>query len=308
MDLRIFTEPHIGATYDDQLRHARTTEDSGFGAWFRSDHFLSRDGLPGPTDAWVTLGALARETSRIRLGSLVTSVTFRHAGLTAIQVAQVDRMSGGRVELGLGAGWMAAEHTAYGVPFPDNPGRFDMLEDALEVITGLWATPLGERFDYDGRTVQVADSPGLPKPVQEPRPPIILGGHGKRRTPELTARFADEFNLPFMAMDEGREQFDRVAEACRAIGRDPATVLRSAALTTFVGRDDAEVRRRVETMGQDPERLRQTGLAGTPGEVVERIGQWREATGVERVYLQLLDLSDLAHIELIAAEVVPQLS
>lgn len=308
MDLRIFTEPQLGATYDDQLAHARTAEECGFGAWFRSDHFLFRDNDPGPTDSWVTLGALARETSRIRLGTLVSSVTFRYPGLLGVQVAQVDRMSGGRVELGIGAGWMEAEHTAYGVPFPDNRGRFDLLEDNLEIITGMWATPVGERFSHDGKAVSVADSPALPKPVQEPRPPIILGGHGRRRTPELTARFADEFNLPFMSMDEGRAAFDRVVAACERIGRDPATVLRSAALTTYVGKDEAQLRGRVDTMGQDLDRLRETGLAGTPAEVVDRIGQWREATGVERIYLQLLDLTDLEHIELIAAEVVPQLS
>lgn len=307
MDLRIFTEPHLGATYDDQLAHARRAEECGFSAWFRSDHYLYRDNDPGPTDSWVTLGALARETSRIRLGTLVSSVTFRYPGLLAVQVAQVDQMSGGRVELGIGAGWMEAEHTAYGVPFPDNRGRFDLLEDNLEIITGMWATPAGGTFSYDGRRVSVHDSPGLPKPVQQPRPPLILGGHGKKRTPELTARFADEFNLPFMSVEEGREAFERVERACEAIGRDPGTVLRSAALTTYVGKDEAQLRSRVEKMGQDVERLRQTGLAGTPSEVVDRIGKWREATGVERIYLQLLDLTDLEHIDLIAAEVVPQL-
>ena len=307
VDLRIFTEPHLGATYEDQLRHARLTEECGFEAWFRSDHFLSRDGAPGPTDAWVTLGALARETSRVRLGTLVTSVTFRHAGLTAVQVAQVDQMSGGRVELGLGAGWMEAEHAAHGVPFPEVGTRFDMLEDTLQVVTGMWATPPGELFDHHGPTVTVTRSPGLPKPAQHPRPPIILGGKGPRRTPALAARFADEFNLPFVTVEEGRAQFERVDQACHATGRDPGTVLRSAALTAAVGRDEAEVARRVGATRQELDQLRGHGLVGTPDEVVEQIGSWRERTGVDRIYLQMLDLADLDHVELVASDVLPQL-
>lgn len=309
MDLRIFTEPQQGATYDDQLRLARTAEDCGYGAFFRSDHFLAmgRDGSPGPTDSWVTLGGLARETSTIRLGTLVTSVTFRHPGLLAVQVAQVDQMSGGRVELGLGAGWFAREHEAYGVPFPDAPGRFDMLEDALEVITGMWGTPEGETYSHTGRTLTVTDSPALPRPTQQPRPPIVMGGSGRRRTPALAARFADEFNMSFPTIEDTIAQYARVDEACRAAGRDPSSLLRSVALVACVGRDEAEVRRRADAIGRDVEELRANGLTGTPAEVVDRIGQWRERTGAERIYLQMLDLSDLAHTELVAAEIVPQL-
>ena len=155
MDLRIFTEPQQGATYDQLLRMAQATEELGFSAFFRSDHYLSMggDGLPGPTDAWVTLAGLARETSRIRLGTLMTSATFRLPGPLAIQVAQVDQMSGGRVELGLGAGWFEREHAAYAIPFPDTGERFDRLEEQLAVITGLWETPEGETFSYDGRAL-----------------------------------------------------------------------------------------------------------------------------------------------------------
>lgn len=309
MDLRIFTEPQQGATYEDQLRLARAAEDCGYSAFFRSDHFLAmgRDGRPGPTDSWITLGALARETSTIRLGTLVTSVTFRHPGLLAVGVAQVDEMSGGRVELGLGAGWYAEEHEAYGVPFPDARGRFDQLEDALEVITGMWSTPAGEHFDFEGRTLRVSRSPALPKPVQDPRPPIVMGGGGKRRTPELTARFADEFNMAFPTIEASVAQYRRVDEACRVVGRDPSSVLRSVALVACVGRDEAELRRRADAIGRDLEELRDHGLAGTPSEVVDRIGVWREQTGAERIYLQMLDLSDLAHTELVAAAVMPQL-
>jgi F420-dependent oxidoreductase-like protein len=308
MDLRIFTEPQQGATYEDQLRLARTAEDCGYSAFFRSDHFLAmgRDGRPGPTDSWVTLGALARETSTIRLGTLVTSVTFRHPGLLAVSAAQVDQMSAGRVELGLGAGWFAQEHAAYGIPFPEAPRRFDLLEDALEVITGMWRTPAGERYEYRGRTMSVTDSPALPKPVQHPYPPIIMGGGGRRRTPQLAARFAHEFNMAFPTVEDTVAQYARVDEACRAVGRDPGSILRSVALVACVGRDDAEVRRRAEAIGRDVDELRRNGLAGTPDEVVDRIGQWRERTGAERLYLQMLDLSDLAHTELVAAEVLAQ--
>ncbi|AXH98032.1 LLM class F420-dependent oxidoreductase [Ornithinimicrobium avium] len=310
MDLRIFTEPQQGASYDDQLALARTAEDAGYSAFFRSDHFLamgSGDGAPGPTDSWVTLGGIARETSTIRLGTLVTSVTFRHPGLLAVQVAQVDQMSGGRVELGLGAGWFAKEHAAYGVPFPDAPGRFDLLEDALQVITGLWATPTGETFSHTGTTLTVTDSPGLPKPAQQPRPPIIMGGSGKRRTPALAARFADEFNMSFPTVEDTIRQYGRIDDACRSVGRDPSSILRSVALVACVGRDESEIRHRADAIGRDVDELRTNGLTGTPAEVVDRIGQWQEQTGAGRIYLQMLDLSDLAHTELVAAEVMPQL-
>src|SRR5665647_3476831 len=171
MDLRIFTEPQQGATYDDLLAVAQATERFGFDGFFRSDHYLvmgDSDGLPGPTDAWTTLA---------------TAATFRHPGVLAIQVAQVDQMSGGRVELGLGAGWYAAEHAAYGIPFPER--RFGILTEQLEVITGLWRTPIGQRFDYAGEHYTLVDSPALPKPLQRPRVapgrpgvPIIMGGSG----------------------------------------------------------------------------------------------------------------------------------
>ncbi|WP_326569490.1 LLM class F420-dependent oxidoreductase [Amycolatopsis rhabdoformis] len=310
MDLRIFTEPQQGATYDDLLRVAKTTETAGFDAFFRSDHYLKMgagDGLPGPTDAWLTLAGLARETKRIRLGTLVTAATFRHPGPLAISVAQVDQMSGGRVEFGLGAGWFDTEHTAYGLTLPPLKERFDRYEEQLEIITGLWKTPVGETFSFSGRHYTVADSPALPKPVQSPAPPVIIGGGGKKRTPELAARFADEFNLPFASPEAALAQFERVAAAAEAVGRDPKEILRSVALTVAIGRDDAEVARRASAAGRDLAELRENGLAGTPAQVVDRIGQWREKTGVTRLYLQVLDLQDLDHVEFIASDVAPQL-
>jgi F420-dependent oxidoreductase-like protein len=310
VDLRIFIEPQMGASYGDQLRVAQTAEAAGYDAFFRSDHFLAMgeaSGEPGPTDSWVTLGALAVQTTRIRLGTMVTSATFRLPGPLAIAVAQVDEMSRGRVELGLGSGWFAAEHAAYGVPFPGVGERFDRLTEQLEIITGLWGTLPGERFSYSGAHYTLSDSPALPKPVQQPHPPIIVGGKGPRRTPALAARFASEINVPFSGIDEVAAQLVRVDAACREVGRDPAELVRSTAQTIAIGRDDAEVARRALTLGRDAADLRANGLAGTVAEVVDRIGEWREKTGVTRLYLQLMDTADLDQVELIAAEVAPQL-
>jgi F420-dependent oxidoreductase-like protein len=310
VELRIFTEPQQGATYDDLLRVARCAEDSGFGAFFRSDHYLamgSSDGLPGPTDAWITLAGLARETSTIRLGTLMTAATFRLPGPLAISVAQVDRMSGGRVELGIGTGWYGEEHTAYGIPFPALGDRFGMLSEQLEILTGLWSAPAGETFSFAGEHYQVTDSPALAKPAQSPRPPILIGGMGRKKTPTLAARFADEFNLPFADIDSAITQFERVTAACEREGRDAGEIIRSAALVLCVGRDDAEIARRAAAIGRDVAELRTNGVAGTPAEAVDKLGQWHERTGISRAYLQVLDLADLDHVELVASEVLPHL-
>ncbi|GAA1910781.1 LLM class F420-dependent oxidoreductase [Streptomyces sodiiphilus] len=305
MDLRIFTEPQQGADYDTLLAVAKATEDLGFDAFFRSDHYLHMggDGLPGPTDAWITLAGLARETRRIRLGTLMTAATFRLPGVLAIQVAQVDAMSGGRVELGLGAGWYEAEHTAYGIPFPEE--KFPRLEEQLEIITGLWGTAPGERFSYDGTYYELADSPALPKPAQS-RVPLLLGGLGPRRTPRLAARFADEFNIPFASVEDSARQFDRVREAAREQGRDPGELTYSNALVACVGKDDAEVARRAAAIGRDVDELKRNGLAGSPEEVVDKIGRYAQ-TGSSRIYLQILDLHDLDHLELISSRVQDRL-
>jgi F420-dependent oxidoreductase-like protein len=308
MRLVIFTEPQQGASYDDLRRVAQAAEAAGYDGFFRSDHYvtMSGDGLPGPTDAWLTLAALAVQTSRIRLGTMVTSATFRLPGPLAISVAQADAMSGGRIELGLGAGWFEAEHNAYGIPFPPLGERFDRLEEQLEIITGLWATPAGRTYDFHGKHYQLSDSPALPKPVQSPRPPVIVGGAGKRRTPALAARFADEFNVPFAKLADVAPTFERVRAACSSQGRTTLPVF-SAAAVLCVGRDDAEVRRRAAAIGRDADEMRENGgIVGTPAEAVETIQRYAEA-GATRLFLQTLDLSDLDHVELVAAEVAPQL-
>ncbi|MFP3900566.1 MAG: LLM class F420-dependent oxidoreductase [Acidimicrobiia bacterium] len=307
--LRVFTEPQLGATYDDLLTVAREAERLGFDAFFRSDHYLTMGpglGEPGPTDAWITLAGLARDTDTIRLGTMVTAATFRLPGPLAISVAQVDAMSGGRIELGLGSAWYEQEHRAYGIPFPELGERFERLEEQLAVVTGLWATPPGERFSFAGRHYTLTDSPALPKPVQRPRPPVIVGGWGTRRTPRLAARYADEYNVPFSPPADLRPQLDTVVAACEAAERDPATLTTSAAVVLCCGRDEAEYTRRAEAIGQDPAELRKNQAGGTVAEVTERLGAYAEA-GAQRLYLQLLDLHDLDHLRLVAEEVAPAL-
>ncbi len=304
--LRVFTEPQQGATYDDLLAVAQRAEHLGFGAFFRSDHYLAMGdaleagGQPGPTDAWTTLAGLARDTSTIRLGTLVTSATFRRPGPLAITVANVDQMSGGRIELGLGAGWYEREHEAYGIPFPPLSERFDRLEEQLEIITGMWSAPSTPPYSFDGQHYRVSDSPALPKPVQPGSIPIIIGGGGPKRTPALAARFASEFNTPFLPVDRFAEQRGRVVAACETIGRDPATVTWSATAVVCVGDDDAEFARRAAAIGRDPADLREHGVAGTPVEVAATMEQWWSA-GAQRLYLQVLDLGDVDHLDAIAA-------
>jgi F420-dependent oxidoreductase-like protein len=309
MRVSLFIEPHRGATYDDQLRLARHAEDAGFEGFLRADHYQSMGadpGLPGPTDAWITLAGLARETSRIRLGSLMNSATFRLPGPLAVMVAQVDAMSGGRIELGMGAGWFEREHTAYGIPFPPLGERFDRLAEQLAVITGLWATPDGERFSYDGKHYHLLDAPALPKPVQRPGPPIIVGGKGLRRTPELAARFADEFNMPFKTVRETAAAFDRVRAASETYERATAKPLTlSAGVVVALGRTTAEAERRAAPLHVPSALPPEDPVVGTPDKLVERIGELA-AVGATRVHLRVIDMSDLDHVDLIAAEVLPQ--
>lgn len=306
MDLRIFTEPQQGATYDDLLAVALEAERLGFDAFFRSDHYLHMGGEPGPgsTDAWITLAGLARDTKTIRLGTLLTAGTFRYPGPLAVSVATVDQMSGGRVEFGLGAGWYDDEHTQFGIPFPSVGERFDRLEEQFEIITGLWNTPDGERFDHEGPNYRLTDSVALPKPIQRPRPPIIVGGHGARRTPMLAARFADEFNVAFSDADTTRIQYERVREAATSTGRDPSTIIMSAAQVVCLGEDEATLERRAASIGRELSELRVNGVAGTIKEAVDHLRPFAEA-GAQRIYLQVLDLSDLDHLGFIASELMP---
>lgn len=306
LDFRVFTEPQQGASYDDLLAVAKAAEDLGYDAFFRSDHYLKMggaSGLPGPTDAWTTLAGLARETSRIRLGTLVTSATFRHPSVLGIQVAQVDQMSGGRVELGIGTGWFADEHRAFGIPFPAK--RFGILEEQLALITGMWETPVGETFTFRGEHYELEDCPALPKPVQS-QIPVIVGGTGPKRTPALAAQFAHEFNAAFPALDSIRHRFTVVRDACETLGRSPDDLVYSAALVVCVGRDEAEFRRRAEAIGREPDELREHGVAGTPDEAADVLGRVA-AQGCDRVYLQVLDLADLDHLDLVAKDVIGQL-
>jgi F420-dependent oxidoreductase-like protein len=308
MDLRIFVEPQQGASYDDLLRIARHAEDLGFNGFFRSDHYMKMGdggGMPGPTDAWVTLSGLARETRTIRLGTLVTSATFRLPGPLAITVAQVDQMSSGRIEFGIGAGWFEEEHAAHGIPFPPLGVRFERLREQLQIITGLWNTKAGQTFNFDGVHYSARNSPGLPKPKQS-SVPIIVGGGGKQRTPRLAANFAHEFNVPFAPISFFSEQRERVRAACNVIGRDPESMIFSAAVVVCCGANVREFHQRAAAIGREPEELRQIGAAGLPRQVAETLRRWRD-NGADRIYLQVLDLQDLDHLDLIANEVIPLL-
>jgi F420-dependent oxidoreductase-like protein len=308
--LRILMEPRNGASYEDILALALSTERAGFDAFFRSDHLLG--GNPDnpeykPTDCWTTLGGLARDTERVRLGALMTASTFRAPGLLATIVASVDDMSGGRAELGIGAAWYTREHAAFGLPFPPVGERFDRLEEQLAIITGLWHAQPEHGFSFDGQHYQVTDNRTPPRVTQHPHPPIIIGGGGPKRTPALAAKFAAEFNVPFAPLDVVQTQYQRVAAAVAAAGRAAESIVYSAAFVICAGRDDAEIARRAAAIRREVDELRSNSpLVGTPGEIVEKLGAWSQL-GVQRVYAQLLDIQDLDQLELFAAEVIPQL-
>jgi alkanesulfonate monooxygenase SsuD/methylene tetrahydromethanopterin reductase-like flavin-dependent oxidoreductase (luciferase family) len=307
MALRIFTEPQQGASYDQLLDVARTAEECGFDAFFRSDHFLkmgSASGLPAYTDAWTTLAGLARDTSRIRLGTLVTPVTFRPVGTFPAVVAEVDHMSHGRLEVGLGAGWWQEEHEAYGLAFPGGPARYDLLEDQLAILHGLWSAAPGAVFERRGLTANVRLEADPLRPAQRPHPPVVLGGKGGPRNSRLAASYADEFNVSFVAVDEMRTTFDSVGRACEAQGRDPGSMVWSVGLVVCCGKTQDEVARRAAAIGRKVPELRQNGLAGSPAEVLDKLGVFA-AAGAERFYLQVLDLSDLDHLRVLAEEVQP---
>ncbi|WOF23581.1 TIGR03560 family F420-dependent LLM class oxidoreductase [Microbacterium betulae] len=307
MEFCVFTEPQTGADYDTQLAFALQAERSGFDGFFRSDHYMAMhgaDGRPGPTDAWTTLAGLARETSTLRLGTLVSSVTYRWPGILAVQVAQVDAMSGGRAELGLGTGWYEAEHLAHAIPFPAK--RFGLLAEQLEIVNGLWSAPAGERYAFEGEHYRIVDSPALPKPTQE-RIPVIVGGAGLTRTPELAARHATEFNIAFQPEDVIADRFDRVRAACEREGRDPATLGLSVALPTLAGESEADLARRAAATGVDLDAFRAgDGFSGTAEEIAEKAGRLRDL-GASRLYFQLMDMSDHDHVAYLGEELLPRL-
>ena len=305
MDFRIFVEPQQGTTYERLCALASHAESLGFNGFFTSDHYLrmgDSDGLPGPTDAWTTLAGLTRDTSTIRLGTLVTPITFRHLGSLAISVSQIDQMSGGRVELGLGAGWYEEEHKAQGLPFPNIGTRFDILEESLEVLNAIWNLEEGELFNYEGTTVRFENSMGLPKPKQEKGLPIIMGGIGKRRTPALVAKYASEYNTPFVSPADFGSLVSVVKDACVTLGRDPESLIYSCAQVFCCGENEATFSNRASVIGRKGDELRLNGLAGTPDEITSRIEGFKQQ-GCERFYLQILDDCDLEHLDL-AAEIL----
>jgi F420-dependent oxidoreductase-like protein len=307
MEYCTFTEPQQGFSYDEQLAFARATERVGFDGFFRSDHFMRMgpgDPLPGPTDAWTTLAGLARETTRIRLGTLVSSATHRLPAVLAVQVAQVDDMSGGRIELGLGTGWFEAEHRAYGIPFPAK--RFDIFEEQLAIVTGLWRTPVGETFDFSGSHYALEGAPALPKPRQEPVP-IIIGGNGPRRTPALAARYATEFNIDFRSEPEIADAFARVRAACESIDRDPATLKLSVALPTIAADDEQTLARRALATGRALDQFRNgTNICGDAEEIAEKVHRLVDL-GAQRIYFQTVDMRDLDQTAYLGTEVLPLL-
>lgn len=323
MRYALMIEAQQGLSYEDQLAIARRAEDAGFEAFFRSDHYVS---FPGPadrptTDAWTVLAGLARETSRITLGALVSPVTFRHPGSFAKVVTTVDHMSGGRVEVGVGAGWNEADHAPLGLDFPPIGERADLLEDQLAVLHGLWTAPDG--WSFEGARVKVAGARFRPRPVVvegrpqgadgTARPRIIVGGGGSARSMRMAVRWADEFNVTSAGPDEIAAKLRALVEACRAAGRDPATVTRSAMVSTLVGETAAILERRramlfeelgVAEAGSDwLEARRHRWIIGTPDEARAMVARLA-ASGVERLFLQVFIPRDLDHIDTLARELV----
>ena len=318
-------EPQQGMTYADQLAVAKRAEANGFETLFRSDHYAS---FPGPagmptTDAWAVLAGLARDTERIGLGTLVSPVTFRHPGNLAKVATTVDEMSGGRVEVGVGAGWNDLEHRQHGLPFPPIRERADLLEDQLAILRGLWGEPDG--WSYDGHAVSIADANFKPKPVDVPgrprtpiggaRPRILVGGKGSPRTYRLAAGYADEFNLSSASSpDKVRAVYAALDATCEAIGRDPATLTRSAMIGVLVGRDEREMADRLaamtRTLGADADEdwlveREQRWITGTPEQAREKV-QALAAAGVERLMLQDFLPWDLDMIDVMGESLLGQ--
>ncbi|MBT96295.1 MAG: LLM class F420-dependent oxidoreductase [Acidimicrobiaceae bacterium] len=301
MDFRIFTEPQQGAGYERLSRLAIHSEALGFDGFFVSDHYhaMGIDPRLGPTDAMTTLAGLARDTNRLRLGTLVCSSTFRQPGRLAVIAAEIDQMSSGRLELGVGAGWFDREHEALGIDFPPLKERFDRMEDQLSILELFRTTSSASTFSYEGKTASLKDCPALPKASQKSGIPIIVGGGGPKRTPNLAARFASEFNLPFSSPTDFELQAVRVKQACENIGRDTNSMVFSVAQVLCIGTSESELEKRSGNIGRDLAELRENGVAGTLDEARERIRSFQQM-GVSRIYFQVLDEDDLDHVTLLA--------
>ena len=319
MRFALMIEPQQGLTYDDQLAIVRRAESLGFESFFRSDHYQS---FPGPegeptTDAWAVLAGLARETTTITLGTLVSPITFRHFGNLVKVVTTVDEMSGGRVEFGLGAGWNEPEHRQLGLPFPEIKDRADMLEEQFAVFHGLWGEQDG--WSFEGKHVRIEDASFHPKPVARAgrpvgpngsaRPRLLAGGEGAPRSLRIAARYADEFNLSSSSPEIAVEKFAALRAACEAIGRDPATMGRSVMAGILIGRDDAELARRKSALltafGNESDgdawfaAREPRWILGTPDQARAMVQRFADA-GAERIMLQTFIPRDLEMIDLMA--------
>jgi F420-dependent oxidoreductase-like protein len=313
MRFAMMLEPQQGITYAEQLAVAQRSEAAGFGTFFRSDHYESFPGLGDlpTTDAWTVLAGIARETSQIRLGALVSPVTYRLPGPFAKIVSTVDEMSGGRVDVALGTGWHELEHQRLGIPFPPVAERADMLEETLTILHGLWEEPDG--WSHDGGLWTVTNALFRPKPIQHPHPPIIVGGGGSPRGLRIAAKYADEFNMTDTDRAAIVQRYAELDAACLAIGRDPASIVKSAMIGVLVGRDRDELDRRraavrsaFATAAEGEAWLaRREGkwIMGTPERAREQIAELA-ALGVERLVLQNFVPRDLAMIDLLGAEVI----
>lgn len=312
MRLSIFLDPQEGMTYDAMLAAAQATERGGFYGLYRSDHLAPTSGLfdRNATEAWTTLAGLARETSRIRLGTLITPLTFREPAVLSKMVSTVAEMSRGRVDVSIGTGWNTGEHEALGLEFESLGVRFERLEEYAKILTGFWGD---ERFSFDGTYYSAKDI--LPRPLPRPRPRIIVGGQGKRKTPLLAARYADEYNIDWPSPQRCTELFERLDDACEEVGRDPGSIERSVLLGVIVGETQAELRRVVpagvaELGGTDTDAwLAENGpawKAGTPGEIIDWLRDY-EAVGVQHAMLMYSPHGDVSTIDLLAREVLPAL-
>jgi F420-dependent oxidoreductase-like protein len=323
MRFALMIEAQMGLSYEDQLAIVRRAEAAGFETFFRSDHYAS---FPGPagqptTDAWTVLAGLARDTTRIGLGALVSPVTFRHPGSFAKVVTTVDHMSGGRIEVGVGAGWNEDDHFPFGLPFPPISERADLMEDELAILHGLWTEPDG--WSFEGRHVRLrgarfhpksVEVPGRPRENGSPRPRIIVGGEGSPRSYRIAARWADEFNITSASVERTRERYARLDDALRAAGREPASLTHSAMIGVLLGADAAELDRRVgdlmRALGREPgsssawfEERRPRWISGTPNEARAIVRRYAEV-GVERIMLQDFLPWDLEMIDLMGRELI----